>query len=138
MSTLADELLNDFEDSGSEGEEEQTQNGGLFPLDEDTKAGLLNPNAHKRNGTDGGMELDGDEEEVDEDEEMSGTNGAIIEDDEEVAKAKVEKMQLSNVNDVRSVAGLMKTLEPVLEVSTPLMFPHLPECKGLQLVVQQP
>lgn len=116
MSTLADELLNDFEDSGSEGEEEQTENGGLFSIDEETKAGLLNPNAHNANG---GMDLDGDEEEVDEDEEMSGTNGPVaVEDDEEAAKAKVEKMQLSNVNDVRSVAGLMKTLEPVLEVST--------------------
>ena len=44
-------------------------------------------------------------------------------DDEEATKAKVEKMQLGGVDDVRSVAGLMKTLEPVLEVSTPLPSP---------------
>ncbi|KFY08856.1 hypothetical protein V491_08403 [Pseudogymnoascus sp. VKM F-3775] len=46
-------------------------------------------------------------------------------DDEEVTKAKVEKMQLGGVDDVRSVAGLMKTLEPVLEVSTPPPQPLL-------------
>jgi U4/U6 small nuclear ribonucleoprotein PRP31 len=41
-------------------------------------------------------------------------------DDEEDTKAKVEKMRLGTVRDVRSVAGLMKTLQPVLEVSHPL------------------
>lgn len=133
MSTLADELLNDFEDSDSEGEEQQEQNEGLFPIDEETKAGLLNPNAHKDNGE---MELDGDEEEVDDDEEMNGANGAIIEDDEEAARAKVEKMQLNNVNDVRSVAGLMKTLEPVLEVSTPFFPQNLPETRIYILFVK--
>lgn len=97
MSTLADELLNDFEDSGSEGE--QNEEG-----EEEAAQG---------------MELDGDEEEVDE--EM------VEVEDEEEAKTKVEKMQLGHVNDVRSVAGLMKTLEPVLEVS------HLPpQIQGLQ------
>ena len=66
----------------------------------------------------------GDEEEVDEDEEMSGVadTGADVEDEEET-KAKVEKMELGAVDDVRSVARLMKTLEPVLEVSTFLIFP---------------
>jgi U4/U6 small nuclear ribonucleoprotein PRP31 len=109
MSTLADELLQDFEDSGSEGEEQQ--NDGLFPDDESsaTKNGL---NA---------MELDGDEEDVEEDEEMAGMNEVAKDvEDEEETKAKVEKMQLGGVDDVRSVAGLMKTLEPVLQVSTSL------------------
>ena len=45
--------------------------------------------------------------------------------DEEETKAKIEKMQLGGVDDVRSVAGLMRTLEPVLEVSI-LSFPILP------------
>jgi hypothetical protein len=45
--------------------------------------------------------------------------------DEEETKAKVEKMQLGGVDDVRSVAGLMKSLEPVLEVSTPFPPPPL-------------
>lgn len=114
MSTLADELLNDFEDSGSEGEAHE--NGGLLQ-NEESSSGLLNGHAPKALNRDG-MELDGDEEEV-EDSEMGGMNGDAIEppEDEEEVKGKVEKMQLGGVDDVRSVAGLMKTLEPVLEVS---------------------
>jgi len=112
MSTLADELLNDFEDSGSDGEGEQ-RNGFL---QDDASPPATNGRAH---APDGSMVLDGDEEEVDEDEEMEGAplNGVVADvEDEEEAKAKVEKMQLGNVSDVRSVAGLMKTLEPILEV----------------------
>ena len=117
MSTLADELLQDFEDSGSEGEDQQ--NGGLFLDNEDSKSGL-NGNATGIAGANGSMELDGDEEDVDEDEEMVGAQMSELDvEDEEETKAKVEKMQLGGVEDVRSVAGLMKTLEPVLEVSAP-------------------
>ncbi|OAQ96602.1 hypothetical protein LLEC1_08182, partial [Akanthomyces lecanii] len=54
------------------------------------------------------MEVDGGEVKV-EDEDM---------DDEEASKAKIEKMQLGDVKDVRSVASLMATLEPVLEKIT--------------------
>ena len=113
MSTLADELLNDFEDSGSEGEGDQ-QSGFL-------QDGPSPPASNSHHLPGGSMVLDGDEENVDSDDEMEGTQGdgavADVEDEEE-AKAKVEKMQLGGVNDVRSVAGLMKTLEPVLEVCT--------------------
>lgn len=45
-----------------------------------------------------------------------GESDLADDDDEEARKAKVEKMQLGGVDDVRSVAGLMKVLEPVLEV----------------------
>jgi U4/U6 small nuclear ribonucleoprotein PRP31 len=115
MSTLADELLQDFEDSGSEGEEQQSEI--LFPDNEERRSGL-NGTATSRSGANGSMELDGDEEEVDEDEEMAGVNDSGIDvEDEEETKAKVEKMDLGGVDDVRSVARLMKTLEPVLEVS---------------------
>ncbi|KFZ01205.1 hypothetical protein V501_10137, partial [Pseudogymnoascus sp. VKM F-4519 (FW-2642)] len=125
MSTLADELLNDFEDSGSEGEAE-TENGGLFP-EADGHAPTTNGNGET-------MELDGDEEEMEEDEDMTGAGNAIdVMDDEEATKAKVEKMQLGGVDDVRSVAGLMKTLEPVLEVSTP-PFPTPSLNRGLHLL----
>ena len=124
MSTLADELLQDFEDSGSEGEETQ-ESGGLFPDNEDSKSGL---NGHATNG---GMELDGDEEEVDEDEEMAGMKDVAKDvEDEEETKAKIEKMQLGGVDDVRSVAGLMRTLEPVLEVSYSLI-PHSTSLRDL-------
>ncbi len=124
MSTLADELLQDFEDSGSE--DESAPNYG-FIQDEATTStnGLLRKT--KNQDQDGGMELDGDEEAVgDEDEQMmdGDTNGNALDvaDDEEAMKAKVEKMELGAVEDVRSVAGLMKTLEPVLEVSLPTNF----------------
>ncbi|KAL1306835.1 hypothetical protein AAFC00_005491 [Neodothiora populina] len=116
MATIADELLNDFEDSGDEEETNNNLQGdddliggpsanGLRPLDPDE------PNGN------GGMELDGDEEEI-EDQDMEGDaslNNAQEAEDEEETKARVEKMQLGAVGDVRSVAGLMKTLEPVLE-----------------------
>ncbi|KAK4694917.1 U4/U6 small nuclear ribonucleoprotein PRP31, partial [Lecanoromycetidae sp. Uapishka_2] len=111
MSTLADELLNDFEDSGSEEDGEQ-QNGFL---QDETSSPSTNGRATLPGGS---MMLDDDEEDVDQDEEIEGAplNGAIMDvEDEEEAKAKVEKMHLGSVSDVRSVAGLMKTLEPVLE-----------------------
>ncbi|KAI9891474.1 MAG: U4/U6-U5 snRNP complex subunit prp31 [Vezdaea aestivalis] len=113
MASIADELLQDFEDSGSEGEANQSQ---TFPGYDDA--------APQRPPTDGGgapkeidMELDGDEEAVEEaDQDMLNGNGGLNDiDDEEEAKAKVEKMDLGGVDDVRSVAGLMKTLDPVLE-----------------------
>ena len=112
MSTLADELLNDFEDSGSEGEERR-QDG--FLRDE------ASPPAANGHGDapEGSMILDGDEEEVGDDEGTGGgpINGVAADvEDQEDAKAKVEKMQLGGVSDVRSVAGLMKTLEPILQV----------------------
>jgi U4/U6 small nuclear ribonucleoprotein PRP31 len=52
---------------------------------------------------------------------MAGMNGVEKDvEDEDEAKARVEKMQLGGVDDVRSVASLMKTLEPVIEVSNSL------------------
>ena len=128
MSTLADELLNDFEDSNSEGEAE-LQNG-IFHEVNGSKVG--HAGAHE-------MDVDGDED-GDGDEEMESTgveNGAALEDadDEEEAKAKVEKMQLGGVSDVRSVAGLMKTLEPVLEVSAHLSCPCLRSLRKLEVYI---
>ncbi|KAI4227576.1 MAG: hypothetical protein LQ349_006687 [Xanthoria aureola] len=111
MSTLADELLNDFEDSASEGEEKD-QNGFLRESVTPPTAQTNGPKEHTS------MVLDGDEEEDDDEAEDGMHNGDLkLEDadDEEEAKAKVEKMQLGRVTDVRTVAGLMKTLEPVLE-----------------------
>ena len=119
MSTLADELLNDFEDSGSEGENEQ-QNGFLQDSASPPEAGV--PNGHS-SASAHGMMMDVDEEDGGEDEETAdgGMAGRDAPEDEEEAKAKVEKMQLGGVNDVRNVAGLMKTLEPVLEVGHHLL-----------------
>ena len=125
MSTLADELLNDFEDSGSEGEGDR-KNGFLHDSPQSPISNLFNGHQQNSasNGSAGVFVRDVDEED-DEDEEM--TNGDTLAsdalddaEDEEEAKAKVEKMQLGGVNDVRNVAGLMKTLEPVLEVGDPI------------------
>ena len=118
MTTIADELLNDFEDSGSEQEEEE-QNGEFFTGDDATEGARSTASIKQENG---GMELDGDEEEPDEADLDGGAPSHLkMEDaeDEEETKARVEKMELKTVNDVRSVAGLMKQLDPVIQVSQP-------------------
>ncbi|KLJ08710.1 hypothetical protein EMPG_15864 [Blastomyces silverae] len=114
MATLADELLNDFEESGSEDEGKVANT--LFPDD----VGEPGPDTSaKARGE--GMELDGDEEEVNDDEAdvdvaMDPTGKLAKEMGEaEATKAKVEKMRLGTVGDVRSVASLMKTLQPILD-----------------------
>lgn len=133
MSTLADELLNDFEDSESEGEGDHQSRFLQDPL--------LHPatplqNGHQHGTTSGDaasvvvMDVNEDEEDDDDDEEMmdGGATGAdALENavDEEDTKAKVEKMQLGGVSDVRNVAGLMRTLEPVLEVGSLFSIPAL-------------
>ncbi|EHY56146.1 U4/U6 small nuclear ribonucleoprotein Prp31 [Exophiala dermatitidis] len=113
MATLADELLNDFEDSGSEkeGTTNDLQNG------DDGHGHLLD------NGLPEGTlidDADGEDEHMAEEEERHAADaaaGAELQalDDEDDAKARVEKMRLGGVRDVRSIAGLMKTLQPVLE-----------------------
>ncbi len=109
MASLADELLNDFEDDGDENDD---QENGFHDEDEaqDADGLLASPDLGR----------DGDEEEMEDAEEELASSSTAIEgtDDQEETKAKVEKMRLGGVRDVRSVAGLMKTLEPVLEVSS--------------------
>lgn len=90
MSTVADELLNDFGSSGDEAEEVEN---GLQTTTVDA------------------MDVDVGEDQAEED-------------SEEASKARIEKMQLGAVKDVRSVASLMATLEPVLEVILPTMLTH--------------
>ena len=115
MATLADELLNDFEDTGSEADEQAVEENGVGD------SGLAGASA--ANGTshdEPGMELDDDEEDVGDADELNGvsaTKAAQEAEDEEETKARIEKLQLRRVTDVRSVAGLMKTLAPVLQVS---------------------
>ncbi|KAK2799927.1 hypothetical protein FQN50_008320 [Emmonsiellopsis sp. PD_5] len=114
MATLADELLNDFEESGSD---EEGKLANDFLQDGTAEAG---PERLLKNQNEG-MELDGDEEEV-EDEEANADmaidpNGKLAEEmgEAEATKARVEKMRLGGVGDVRSVASLMKTLDPILD-----------------------
>ncbi|KAK3900730.1 Pre-mRNA-processing factor 31 [Staphylotrichum tortipilum] len=116
MATLADELLLDFEGSGSEGEE---HGDGFFG-----EAGL-SAGAHA-NGNDTAMEeaRDEDGDEDNDTDMMDGLDGSAVpaadDDDDDDQRAKIEKLQLGGVRDVRAVAGLMKTLTPVLEVSAPV------------------
>ncbi|KPM38138.1 hypothetical protein AK830_g8444 [Neonectria ditissima] len=104
MTTVADDLLNDFGSSGDEAED--VENNGLVQEDES-------------NADRDAMDVDGDAD--DKDDRLYDKPESDIKDieDAEATKAKVERMQLGAVKDVRSVAGLMQTLEPILEVSTP-------------------
>jgi U4/U6 small nuclear ribonucleoprotein PRP31 len=104
MSTVAEDLLNDFGSSGDEAEEEH--NDGLIK-DEATS------------GNRDAMELDGDfNADADVKDGEDSENERNNREDSEARKVKVEKMQLGGVKDVQSVASLMRTLEPILEVST--------------------
>lgn len=131
MATAADELLNDFEDSGNENEQDQVDDQYFG------ESGGVSSDAHGSKSTatpdNGGMEVDGDEEDAD-DVGLDGTNVPSHlkmeeEETEEETKARVEQMELQNVSDVRSVAGLMKQLDPLLQVSSPspkhVLYCHL-------------
>ncbi|KAG0124189.1 hypothetical protein HOY82DRAFT_573800 [Tuber indicum] len=134
-SSLAADLLADFNDDSDNDEDLDLENGDLNV----PETGIRSKSRD--------LGLDGDEED-DEDEEMGGIEGAegtvgngarlrrhseselADDDDEEARKAKVEKMHLGGVDDVRSVAGLMKVLEPVLEKIQ--YYKNLPPAKGPQ------
>lgn len=113
MATLADELLNDFEDSASE--------------NEDNAQGFQDGDSAERPSPNGVEEenvaeaLPDEKEMEDAEEELAAEDSGAVDmaEDQDDAKAKVEKMRLGGVRDVRSVAGLMKTLQPVLDVSDP-------------------
>lgn len=121
MTTIAEDLLNDFE-SDDENDDEQ-QNGELFADHGYSDEGLVDPGSKMTGAPNGDhMELEGDEEQHDDaDPDAAAPSHLKMEDaeDEEEAKARIEKMQLASVSDVRSVAGLMRQLEPVMEVSEP-------------------
>ena len=107
MSTLADELLQDFEDSGSDAGGDD-HNDDVFDL----------ANGGQAYG-DTLMEeyRDDDDDDEEEAEAMDGVDDATS-DDAEPTDAKTE-MPRGAVRDVRSVVNLMKILSPVLEVSSP-------------------
>ena len=128
MATLADELLNDFEDSGSD---QEADTNGVTEEDGSDQTQQVGQSFH--------LELDGDEEEDDEDEELAARNLERLDtvDGEDDKKAQVEKMRLGGVRDVRSVAGLMKTLQPVLEVSPETDF-HSNQLHSFTTLPKQP
>ncbi|WEW61617.1 U4/U6-U5 snRNP complex subunit prp31 [Emydomyces testavorans] len=111
MATLADELLNDFEESGSENETQE-----ITFHDEPPEEVVVEP---KRTAS--LMALD----EADVDEVLVDTatikapstqiDDSVGEQEDGDTKARIETMQFASVSDVRSVARLMKTLQPVLD-----------------------
>jgi U4/U6 small nuclear ribonucleoprotein PRP31 len=115
MATLADELLADLMEDGSDGEE------GF----DDILAGDADGDATISAGLSGAMDTDQDQDQ--DDEAMSeaamlsaaaaGRSAVTEAEDEDEAKARVAKMHFGGISDVRSVAGLIKSLKPVLEVS---------------------
>ncbi|KAF1810349.1 Prp31 C terminal domain-containing protein [Eremomyces bilateralis CBS 781.70] len=107
MASLADELLQDFGDDGSDQEEEQA--GGFEQDGGDDTAGGANAVP--------GMELDGDEEEI---EDADAMMEDVEQDDAKRAEfheqaAKANAAELSDVRDAKDIAALMKTLPPVME-----------------------
>jgi U4/U6 small nuclear ribonucleoprotein PRP31 len=120
MASLADELLNDFDDSGSENNEDTDG----FAANGDTNGPNGNglDNQHQDMSHEQDSDDDADQNMEDAEEEVAAAKDAArvdTVDDEDDTKARVEKMRLGGVRDVRSVAGLMKVLQPVLEVSFP-------------------
>lgn len=127
--SLAAELLADLNDS--ENEEELEESEGV--------SGLQNGQA--KDGLAFGMEIDDADDNGEDDEDMKDADGEVKMDteaeDEEVRKAKIEKMQLGGVQDVRSVAGLVKVLEPILEVSAFSPLPTLVSLFCSQMLIRQ-
>lgn len=119
MATLADELLADLMDSGSDGEGDDQEDG--YGQNDFSSTNGLN--------SEGNAIIDVEMSEDDENEEATlaaklGTNAVPEAEDGEEAKARVERMNLADVSDVRHVASLMKTLKPVIQVSTPQPLPN--------------
>ncbi|KIW52255.1 hypothetical protein PV05_07907 [Exophiala xenobiotica] len=108
MSTIADELLNDFEDSGDENEDRGLQD------DDQANGNGTNGQTHEHDEAGSPVGAENDETMEDAEENEDADREDIVEDEDET-KAKVEKMHLGAVRDVRSVAGLMKVLQPVLD-----------------------
>ena len=96
MSTLADELLQDFEDSGSENGERVEDDG------EDDTAAIM--------GLTGGDVPMDDTDLVSSDDDDDAMGGV----DDHEAKGKADKNGKSN--DLRSATSLVKTLDSILEV----------------------
>jgi U4/U6 small nuclear ribonucleoprotein PRP31 len=104
MSKLADEFLADLQDDESDDE-------GLNDFDDERDVSAF---GHDANGA-----TDIDEHPITETEITNAASAgkSITTDamDQDEAKAKVEKIFFHNLRDIRTVAGLMKQLKPVLE-----------------------
>jgi len=107
MATLADELQNDFADSGDE----------LEQYDEDEEATAPIPSAAVLNGADGEIDMAGDHDDEEEDEEMGDGEGFHDEADEETQARLQRQRQLAVPKDMAAVSKFVTSMKPVLEVS---------------------
>ncbi|KAL6869008.1 U4/U6-U5 snRNP complex subunit prp31 [Amphichorda felina] len=112
MSTVAEDLLNDFGSSGDEAED--LEHDGLVTRTDAN--GEADGNADGHGDAVDAMDVDGADASRDASADAEHKSNDLDDvGDAEATKAKVEKMQLGAVKDVRSVASLMQTLEPILE-----------------------
>jgi hypothetical protein len=116
MSTLAEELEQDFADSSGSDNEQHDGANGLVDAVVDEQDSDVDMDGSDANGHDA----------------ANGVPEPSRGEDPDEARAKVEKMQLHGINDVRSVAGLMKTLQPVLEVSEISFTPTQLHCLAMR------
>ena len=100
MATLADELLNDFGDSGSEGDQNEFH-------DEEAEF------KQKTNGHHNSVDVDMDTKLEDEDDADMKDGIAGTSDDEK----DIENVSFGHVHVVRAISTMRTTLDPVLEVS---------------------
>lgn len=118
MATLADELQNDFADSGDE----------VDQYEEDEEATAPTPSAAVLNGADGEVEMEDEDGDEEEDEEM-GHDGHPGEAEEETQVRLERDRQALLPKDMVAVAKFRKSMQPVLDVSLPCTvsprFPRL-------------
>lgn len=107
MATLADELQNDFADSGDEGEQ----------YEEDEEATAPNPSASALNGADGEVEMDDGDAEEDEDVGMDDADAFHDEATEETEARLQRQRQAAIPKDMAAVAKFVTSMKPALEVS---------------------
>ena len=107
MATLAEELLNDFGDSGSEGEQNEFH-------DEEAEF------KRETNGHDNSINMDLDAKIEDEDDADMKDSTIANSDDEK----DIENISFGHVHDVRAISTMRTTLDPVLEVSLTIPSSH--------------
>jgi len=120
MATLADELQNDFADSGSERGDEVDVEA------EDGFGGLAEKDLY-------GEDNDGEDEAMTDGDNNDEPKVILLDEaeEEEEARLQTEKAGQREHKDMRSVASFMRSMEPILEVShisqlyTPAMKPRV-------------
>jgi U4/U6 small nuclear ribonucleoprotein PRP31 len=116
MATIADDLLADLLEDDEEEYEDDEEQDGEDSNKEDGDSAKGSPT----------MDLDDDDDNADPTVAASDQSLKAVTEAEDVeeAQAQVEKINFAAIKDIASVARLLKTLKPVLEVSTSTAFLH--------------